>query len=168
MLRTADASTSADTLCVISPSLLARLALLDEKALADIRSEGNAALLAEIFFLFRNLRWDAADDLSRVAGDIASERIVLGVQSAQQQLLSSAQNFSQAAAEYLTEERPLLAKPRLVYAFMQQVDSLRDDTARLEQRIMCLLSSQPDNFASASTNSTSRAPRSHKGTKNQS
>lgn len=134
-LRSADAATSADATCVIAPSLLPRLALHDEKAHSDIRSEGDAALLTEIFFLSRNLRWDAADDLSHITGDIAAERIVQGLSSSQQQLRDAALNLSQAAAEYWTEERPLLAKPQQIAAFMQQADTLRDDIARLEQRI---------------------------------
>lgn len=134
-LLNADAATSADAVCVIAPSLLPRLALHDEKAHAGIHSEGDAALLTEIFFLSRNLRWDAAEDLSRVTGDIAAERIVQTVQGKHQQLRDAAVNLSQAAAEYWTEERPLLAKPQQVAAFMQQVDTLRDDVARLEQRI---------------------------------
>ena len=140
-LRSADAATSADAQCIIAPSLLPRLALQDEMAHAGIRSEGDAALLAEIFYLSRNLRWDAAEDLSQVTGDIAAERIVQTMQRAHQQLRESALNLSQAAAEYWTEERPLLAKPQQVSAFMQQVDTLRDDVARLEQRIKRLLSS---------------------------
>lgn len=134
-LRSTDAAASADALCVIAPSLLPRLALQDEKAHTEISTEGDAALLAEIFFLSRNLRWDAAEDLSRVTGDIAAERIVQTVQSTRQQLRDAALNLSQAAAEYWTEEQPLLAKPQHVSAFMQQVDTLRDDVARLEQRI---------------------------------
>lgn len=91
--------------------------------------------MTEIFFLSRNLRWDAADDLSHVTGDIAAERIVQGVSATQQKLRDAALNLSQAAAEYWTEERPLLAKPQQIAAFMQQVDTLRDDIARLEQRL---------------------------------
>jgi len=134
-LRNADMAASADAVCSIAPSLLPRLALHDEKAHTDIRSEGDAAMLAEIFFLSRNLRWDAAEDLSHVTGDIAAERIVQILQSTHQQLRDSALNLAQAAAEYWTEERPLLAKPQQVSEFMQQVDTLRDDVARLEQRI---------------------------------
>lgn len=138
-LCNADAATSADAVCGIAPSLLPRLALHDEKAHSEIRSEGDAALLAEIFFLSRNLRWDAAEDLSHVTGDIAAERIVQAVQSTNQQLRDGALNLAQAAAEYWTEERPLLAKPQQVVEFMQQVDTLRDDVARLEQRIKRLV-----------------------------
>jgi ubiquinone biosynthesis protein UbiJ len=135
----AEASASADARCTIAPSLLPRLALHDETAHAEIRSEGDAALLVEIFYLSRNLHWDIAEDLSPMTGDIAAERIVQTLQSAHQQLRSSALNLSQAAAEYLTEERPLLAKPQQVSAFIQQVDNLRDDVARLEQRVNNIL-----------------------------
>ncbi len=141
-VRSADAATGADALCVIAPSLLPRLALHDEKAHAEIHTEGDAELLEEIFFLSRNLRWDAAEDLSGVTGDIVAERIVQAVHGAQQQLRDAAENLSLAAAEYLTEERPLLAKPQQVSAFMQQVDTLRDDVARLEQRIDRLLAAR--------------------------
>jgi ubiquinone biosynthesis protein UbiJ len=102
--------------------------LHDERAHADIRSEGDAALLTEIFFLFRNLRWDAAEDLSRVTGDIAAERIVQAAHDGKQHLQDAALNLSQAAAEYWTEERPLLVKPTQIAAFVQQVDA-RDDIA---------------------------------------
>lgn len=135
LLCHADTTISADASCVIAPSLLPRLALHDEKAHSEIHSEGDVALLTEIFFLWRNLRWDAADDLSHVTGDIVAERIVQSITNTERQLRDSALNLSQAAAEYLTEERPLLAKPQQVSTFMQQVDSLRDDVARLEQRV---------------------------------
>jgi len=140
-LRNADVAASADALCVIAPSLLPRLALHDEKAHADIRTEGDAALLTEIFFLSRNLRWDAAEDLSLVTGDIAAERIVLTVQGIHRQLHDAVVNLTQAAAEYWTEEQPLLAKPHQIASFIRQVDALRDDAARLEQRIKQLFQS---------------------------
>lgn len=137
-LRSADAATSADALCVIAPSLLPRLLLHDEKSHTEIHSEGDPELLKEIFFLSRNLDWDAAEDLSHVTGDIAAERIVQTARNVRQQVHDAALNFSQAAAEYWTEEQPLLAKPQHVSGYMQQVDTLRDDVARLEQRIKTL------------------------------
>ncbi|MCX7192816.1 MAG: hypothetical protein NTY60_04215 [Proteobacteria bacterium] len=128
-----DAATVADAVCLIAPSLLPRLAANDELAHAEIQTSGDAALLSEIFFLSRNLRWDAAEDLSHLTGDIAAERIVQAVQT--RQFGPSTLNLAQAAAEYFTEERPLIAKPQQISSFMQQVDTLRDDLARLEQRV---------------------------------
>lgn len=141
-LRGADTAASADAVCVIAPSLLPRLALHDEKAHADIRTEGDAALLTEIFSLSRNLRWDTAKDLSRITGNTIAERIVQTVQGTRQQLHDAAVNLSKAAAEYFTEKHSLLAKPQQVAVFIRQVDTLRDDVARLEQRIKQLPSAR--------------------------
>lgn len=135
MLTSASSDTNADAHCILAPSLLPRLAMQDERAYAEIQSEGDAALLTEIFFLSRNLRWDAAEDLSRHTGDIAAERIVQALQGKQQHIHETAVNLAQAAAEYWTEESPLLAKPQQINAFMLQVDTLRDDLARLDQRV---------------------------------
>ena len=140
-LRAAAPDASADARCIIAPSLLPRLALHDEKAHSEIISIGDAPLLAEIFYLSRHLRWDVAEDLSRVTGDITAERIVKLAKTGQRRVRDAALNLSQALAEYWTEERPLLAKPAQVAAFMQQVDKLRDDVARLEQRIKNLTQS---------------------------
>ena len=134
-LRTADPDSVADAVCVLAPSLLPRLALSDETAHAAIETTGDSELLKEIFFLSRNLRWDAAEDLSRVTGDIVAERIVAAAHDTRLQLRDAALHLTQAVSEYLTEERPVLAKPRQVAAFIQQVDALRDDLARLEQHI---------------------------------
>ncbi|MDX8385667.1 MAG: hypothetical protein R8M11_04010, partial [Gallionella sp.] len=87
-----------------------------------------------------NLRWDAAEDLSKVTGDIVAERIVQTAQSISRQVGDAAVNLSQAASEYWTEERRLVAKPEHINAFVRQVDTLRDDIARLEQRLKRLQS----------------------------
>jgi ubiquinone biosynthesis accessory factor UbiJ len=128
-------NTETDAVCTISPSLLPSLALKDESSFSLIKTSGDAALLAEIFYLSKYLKWDAAEDISRVTGDIAAERLVQLAASAQHQLRESALNLSQAFAEYWTEERPLVAKSAHINLFIQQVDTLRDDIARLEQRI---------------------------------
>lgn len=137
-LRNADKNTNADASFIVSPSLLPRLALKDDTAFSQIQSSGDTALLAEIFYLSRNLRWDAAEDISRVTGDIAAERLVRLAASGHQQISDSAMNLSLALTEYWTEERPVLAKSADIHRFVQQVDTLRDDVARLEQRIMLL------------------------------
>lgn len=134
-LRAAAQDASVDAICTIPPSLLPRLALDDEAAFAQIVSSGDAALLEEIFYLGRNLRWDVAEDLSILTGDIIAERAVQFAKATQQQMDAALLNLSQALAEYWTEERPLLAKRAQIADFVQQVDILRDDVARLEQCI---------------------------------
>lgn len=135
LLTTATTDATADVTCNISPTLLPRLALQDEAAFSQINSSGDAALLAEIFYLSRHLRWDAAEDISHVTGDVAAERLVQLAKAKQQQVRDTSLNLAQALSEYWTEEQPLLAKPAHIAAFVSQVDQLRDDLARLEQRI---------------------------------
>lgn len=137
-LAVAGQDASADATCMIFPSLLARLALHDEAALERIERSGDDALIQEIFFLARNLRWDAAEDLSRFTGDIAAERIVQAAEAAGQQARKSALNLTQAVAEYWTEERPLIAKPLPIATFGQGVGRLRDAIDALDRRIQQL------------------------------
>lgn len=134
-LQATDKAASADAELHIAPSLLPRLLVKDEQALSGIASSGDPALLADLFYLSRNLRWDAAEDLSKVTGDIAAERIVSSVQAAHTQLGDAALNLSQAAAEYWTEERPALVTPGRLATFAAGVDTLRDDIARLSLRV---------------------------------
>ena len=129
-----------DATCTFPPSLLPRLALHDEAAMQAVVSEGDTVLLADVLYISRNLRWDVAEDLSHAVGDIAAERIVKFAHGSQQQVHDTARNLSQALAEYWTEEHPLLAKSDQVARFIQNVDKLRDDVARLEQRISRLTS----------------------------
>lgn len=131
-LRSADIAATADVVCTIAWSLLPRLALREEKAYADLCTEGDAALLAEIFFMMRNLRWDVTQDLSSI-GNITERVTGLHV---------AAETLSQMAADYLTEEHPLLVRSQQVAEFMHQVNDLRDGVARIEQRIEQLLSDQ--------------------------
>ncbi len=126
---------SADAVSTIPPSLLPRLALKDETAFSLIQSTGDTTFLAEIFYLSKHLRWDAAEDISRVTGDIVAERLVHLAETTHQQIRDSALNLTQAYTEYWTEERPLVAKSIHINQFVQQVDALRDDAERLEQRI---------------------------------
>ena len=135
LLREAAADASADAELNIAPSLLPRLALNDEAALEQIATSGDAALIEEILFLARNLRWDAAEDISRVTGDIAAERIVGFAKDVHHNVRDAALNLSQAAAEYWTEERPLIAKSTHLAEFAREVDRLSEEVKRLEQRI---------------------------------
>ncbi len=134
-LQSAAPDASADAVCTVPAALLPRLALLDESALELVERSGDAALTEEIFFLARNLRWDAADDLSRVTGDIAAERIVGLAQGAHRQMHQNALHLSQALAEYWTEERPLIATRRQIEPFAQGAAKLQGALDALEQRI---------------------------------
>jgi ubiquinone biosynthesis protein UbiJ len=129
---------SADLSCRFPLSLLPRLALHDEAAFLLVESTGDAELRDEIILIARNLQWDVAEDLSRVTGDIAAERIVQFAKSKNQQLRSSVLNFSQALSEYWTEERPIIVRPRQLETFAQEVTQLRNEVQNLAHRLEAL------------------------------
>jgi ubiquinone biosynthesis protein UbiJ len=137
-LHSSSINATPDAVCTISASLLPRLVSHDESAFSQIVCAGDAALLTEIFYLGRHLRWDAAEDISRATGDIAAERIVRFAQSGYRHMHDASLHLAQALTEYWTEEKPLLAKAAHVVTFAQQLTHLVEDVQRLEQRIKLL------------------------------
>jgi ubiquinone biosynthesis protein UbiJ len=119
----------------ISPFLLPRLAAGEEAAYRDIQMEGDMELAHEISFIARNLDWDFEEDLSRAVGDIAAHRIAGGVRTARKWSRDAALRMAQGAAEYWTEESPLIASRVKVEDFVADVSRLSDAIERLEKRI---------------------------------
>lgn len=126
------------------PEVLLRLAAGDapkllveglETAMRHVRIEGNAEFADALGFVFRHLRWDAEEDLSRLVGDIAAHRMVEGGR----QLLAEGQRSLGRAggnlAEYLTEEAPLLVPRSALPAVAEDIVALRDALGRLDKRV---------------------------------
>jgi ubiquinone biosynthesis protein UbiJ len=119
----------------LSPGLLLRVLARDETAWTEIRINGNTDFASAINHVWRNLRWDAEEDLSRVFGDIAAHRMAKTGRSIEQWGRQSADNLMHSLAEYWTEEQPLIAGKYEVEQFNRDVDALRDDLARIEKRL---------------------------------
>jgi ubiquinone biosynthesis protein UbiJ len=119
----------------LSPFLLPRLALQDERAYREVEMQGDAEFAHEVSFLARHLRWDVEEDLSKVVGDIAAHRAVGAARSAAGWAADAAMRTAAGAAEYWTEERPLIASRVKVESFVREVSELRDAVERLEKRI---------------------------------
>ena len=122
----------------VSPFLVPRLAAGDEAAYRDVQMTGDAEFAQEISFLARNLTWDVEEDLSKVTGDIAAHRIVGGAKTGVAWAKDSAHRLAAGAAEYWTEEAPLIASRVKVDEFIRGVSEFRDDVERLEKRIELL------------------------------
>ena len=70
---------------------------------------GDTAFAAVVAGVLRELRWDAEEDLSKLIGDIAAHRLVQAGRSFSAWQREAALNLAQGAAEFWTEEQPLLA-----------------------------------------------------------
>lgn len=111
-------------------------ALTDRPSLfAAAHVTGSAELAEALSFIFRNLRWDAEDDLARLIGDVAARRVLMGGRQFVQWHRQRAKRFLLNVTEYLTEENPAIARRTDVTHFCRAVDSVRDDCARIETRI---------------------------------
>lgn len=106
-----------------------------EAALGDVTIEGDAELGMAVGRLLARLQWDAVEDLSRVVGDVAANRL----QSVARGLLGIkgeiGWRLAESWIEHLREEAPMLAGRHQVESFIKNVDALRDDAARLDKRL---------------------------------
>jgi ubiquinone biosynthesis protein UbiJ len=119
----------------ISPFLVPRLAAREDAAFREIEMTGDAEFAQELSYLSRNLTWDVEEDLSKVVGDIAAHRVVAGAKAMRSWGREAALRASQGAAEYWTEESPLIASRVKVAGFVDGVSELRDAVERLEKRV---------------------------------
>ena len=119
----------------ISPFLLPRLAAHDEAAYRDVETSGDVEFAGEVAYLAKHLRWDVEEDLSKVVGDAAANRAVATARAAAAWGKDASERLAAGAAEYFTEEDPLIASRVKVEDFIAGVTELRDAVERLDKRI---------------------------------
>ena len=138
LLANASGDAAPNLVVTIGPGALAALVRGEDALMREIDIVGNADLAGAVQYLFRHLRWDVEEDLSRVFGDALAHRAVREGKRFAAWNREAADKMAQNLAEYWTEERPLLARPADVREFLAGVDQLRDDLARLEKRVAAL------------------------------
>jgi ubiquinone biosynthesis protein UbiJ len=134
-LQSAGPAAQPDATVRASPLTLARLAAGDERARAALEVSGDAVFAAVLAGVFGELRWDAEEDLSAVLGDVAARRMTRGAQAVFDWQRQAAASVMASLAEYVTEERALLARAADVRDWQLAVEALREDADRLEKRL---------------------------------
>jgi ubiquinone biosynthesis accessory factor UbiJ len=119
----------------LGPEALLALARGEEQFLRAIEVAGNARLAQELATLARHLRWDVEEDLSRLIGDVAAHRAVAAGRDFIAWQADAARRLVGAAADYLTDESPLLVRRPDQEARARMIAELRDALARLEKRL---------------------------------
>jgi ubiquinone biosynthesis protein UbiJ len=138
LLSNAAQDAAPNLVVTIGPGALPALVRGEDALMREIAIVGNADLAGTVQYLFRHLRWDVEEDLSRIVGDALAHRIVLEGKRFAAWNREAAGKLAQNFAEYWIEEQPLLARPADVRQFLASVDQLRDDLARIEKRIEAL------------------------------
>jgi len=134
-VTTAARDVAADLTVTLTPGLMLRAAARDEGLWREVAIEGDTVLGAVIHRLWRDLRWDAEEDLSKLFGDIAAHRMAESGRTLRNWMKSGGDNLARSFAEYLTEEQPLVTAKSDLSRFNADVDRLRDDIARIDKRI---------------------------------
>ncbi|MBU64228.1 MAG: SCP2 domain-containing protein [Cupriavidus sp.] len=112
-------------------------------AMRHVRIEGDAELANVVSTLARNLRWDAAEDLSRAlrgvmggpVSDSVAQRVVEGARQVHESATRVGRALIDNVTEYLLDEQPTLVRHAALDEFSSDVARLRDDLARLEKRL---------------------------------
>lgn len=115
--------------------MLPGLMMRDEATLRRLPMEGDADLAQEIAQLAMQLRWNWEEDLSRVVGDAPAHAVGEAARATGAWGKDAAFRLASSAAEYWTEESPVIASRVKVEDFVAAVSALRDDVARLEKRV---------------------------------
>jgi ubiquinone biosynthesis protein UbiJ len=118
-----------------TPALVARLPFSGRDALRHAEYSGDPALLATLDRVFKQLSWDVEADLAPLVGDIAAHRLHSIGRDALAGIAHTASALGHNASEYVVEEAELMARSVDVTRFNRAVDTLADDTARLEARL---------------------------------
>lgn len=130
-----DAGSEPDLTIVADPVVLARIATGDMAARADLRVDGDEGFARALWYVASQLDWDYEEDLSRVTGDLIAHRIGETMRTLAATARDSARRVGLAAAEFVTEESRVTPPAAEIAAWLSDVDTLRDDLDRLDQRV---------------------------------
>jgi ubiquinone biosynthesis protein UbiJ len=96
---------------------------------------GAGEFAGELRYLAKHVRWDAEEELSRLVGDVAAERIGGTLRALARWHLDAARRIGEAVADYATTESGTLVRRRELEDFAAQIKELHLAIARLEQRL---------------------------------
>lgn len=99
---------------------------------------GDAGLAETLRELARHLRWDPADDLARLVGDVPAERIAQAGRDLAAWQRDARGRLSASVAEYVSAEKRLVASRAELDAFTGSVRALSEAIAALDARIAVL------------------------------
>lgn len=131
-------------------SVLMQLPFLGREAMRHADYSGDAALLQTLNKLFREVRWDIEAELAPLLGDIVAHRVATTTQKAAHSLRHAGHALQSSLSEYVVEETALLARKHDIARLAAEIDTLVDDVARFEARLMRLESAAQTNSSGPS------------------
>lgn len=125
----------ASLVITFGPGALAAAARGEEHLLRAVDVSGNAALAAEVMFLFRHLRWDVEEEAAKVFGDAVAHRLVGTAREVAAWHADAIRRLAEGIVEYAAEEKQLLVTRGELEGVADAHARLRDGLDRLDKRI---------------------------------
>ena len=134
----ASSTATPDATLRATSSVLMQLPFLGREALRHADYSGDVALLQTLNAIFREVRWDIEAELAPLLGDIAAHRVAIAAQQTARNVRHAGQAIQSSVSEYIVEEAAMLARKSDIMRFASEIDTLVDDVARLEARLIRL------------------------------
>jgi ubiquinone biosynthesis protein UbiJ len=96
---------------------------------------GETPLAEEVRYLARHLRWDAEEELSRIVGDVAAERLVGTARAFVRWQRDAALRVGEALADYATQESGALVRRGELAQLGADIARFAAVLEQLEQRV---------------------------------
>ncbi len=102
---------------------------------SDIRISGDTEIAENFGALLRMARPDLEEEISHLIGDAAAHQLGNAAREFRSWMTGASESISRSVAEYLQEERRDLPTRAELEEFLDAVDTLANDFARVEARI---------------------------------
>jgi len=117
------------------PASLLRVAAGAPPAACGVTLDGDVGLVQDLAEALREADPDWEEALSRLTGDVIAHRVGRGVRDVARFLAHAGEQLRLDLSEYLRDEAALAADAYAVRRWMDAVDALGEETARLEARV---------------------------------
>ena len=118
-----------------TPGSLLALSMSENTLGGKVEISGDAGRARQFQKAFADIDPDWEEPLTRLFGDVIGFQIAQALRGFWTWAKDAVSRLAGDAREYLQEESRVLVHPLELESFMDDVDDLRDDTARLEKRI---------------------------------
>jgi ubiquinone biosynthesis accessory factor UbiJ len=131
-------SVEADTTITIASTALSKMLTGIQPGVGDVQISGDRALGMAILPLIQALQYDWRDDLARLLGDTVGGKVALELENLYQHGRAISHSIAAQVSDYVRESDAAVVGQLQLQQFAGQVETLRDDTARLAARIVRL------------------------------
>ncbi|MCF7521092.1 SCP2 domain-containing protein [Neisseria sp. ZJ106] len=125
----------ADTEIIFHNSTIQKLLQNQQPGVGDIRIDGDLFLGMALLPIFSGLRYDAHADLNRLFGENAGALIAEKADAVRQTVKQIGQSIAEQIGEFSREPESPVPDAATLEAWIEEVDRLRDDVARLNARL---------------------------------